>query len=54
MKKKGPLDLPYRTGVFRAVAAVDCSAPTQANLKISGYKDVTDEDAFVAGFASGE
>jgi hypothetical protein len=54
VKKKGVTDLPYRTAVFRALAAVDCSAPRQANLKLSGYRDVTDEDVFVAGFASGE
>jgi len=54
VKKKSSLDLPYRTAVFRALAAVDCAAPTQASLKVSGYRDVTDEEAFVAGFASGE
>ena len=40
--------------IARPFAAADCVAPLQANLKTSGYREVTDDDSFVAGFASGE
>ena len=46
--------LPYRTAAFRALVALDCASPSEVSLKNSGYTDVTDEDAFVAGFANGE
>jgi hypothetical protein len=46
-------ELPYRTAGFRAFVAVECAAP-EASLKNSAYRDVSDDDAFVAGFANGE
>jgi hypothetical protein len=52
--KKVTADLPYKIAAFRAFVAMDCTAPSQMNLKNSSYRDVTDDDAFVAGFASGE
>jgi len=45
--------LPFRTGIFRAQAVLDCDAP-RAGLSDHGYAAVTSETHFVAGFASGE
>lgn len=52
---KGPLRRqPYKTATFRAVVAIDCQGPAKASLRDSSYADVTAEDSFTAGFASGE
>jgi hypothetical protein len=46
--------VPFQTAIFRALVALDCASPSPLSLKNSGYKTVTDEDSFVAAFASGE
>jgi hypothetical protein len=46
--------LPFRTAVFRVQAALACEAPERASLRDWSYRFVAADDAFVAGFASGE
>jgi hypothetical protein len=47
-------NLPFRTAVFRVQAALACEAPERASLRDWSYRFVAADDAFVAGFASGE
>ena len=53
-KAAAPLKLPYKTVGFRMQAVLDCEAPTKASLRDWNYRFVVADDAFVAGFASGE
>jgi hypothetical protein len=52
--KGDALELPFKTAGFRIQAALDCQAPTKASLRDWSYRFVAADDAFVAGFASGE
>lgn len=52
--RKVAANVPYRTAAFRALVMLECAAPSEVSLKNSAWRDVTDENALVAGFASGE
>ena len=52
--KRTAAGLPFRTGIFRAMAVTDCSAPEEVSIKSWAYLDAAADAAFVAGFASGE
>jgi hypothetical protein len=53
-KAAAPFKLPFKTAGFRVQAALDCEAPMKASLRDWSYRYVATDDAFVAGFASGE
>lgn len=44
----------YQNALFRLSAAVSCKDPIQADPQQSRYPEVSDNSAFVAGFAGGE
>jgi hypothetical protein len=48
------LKVPFKTVAFRVQAVLVCEAPTKASLNDWNYRFVAADDAFVAGFASGE
>ncbi|HET6281946.1 MAG TPA: hypothetical protein VFH73_13310 [Polyangia bacterium] len=52
--KAEALKLPFKTAGFRVQVALDCEAPTKASLRDWNYRFVVADEAFVAGFASGE
>jgi hypothetical protein len=52
--KAAALKVPFKTAAFRAQVALDCQAPVKANPGSWRFNSVAAEDAFVAGFASGE
>jgi hypothetical protein len=47
-------DTLFQTAAFRSFVALTCTSPFEATYRDSRYLDVTDDDSFVAGFASGE
>jgi hypothetical protein len=53
-KSAAALALPFQTAGFRVQAVLDCESPTRASLRDWSYRFVAADDAFVAGFASGE
>jgi hypothetical protein len=52
--KRVGVGLPYKTGVFRATAIVDCRTPDEINLRSSAYPEAAADAVFVTGFAWGE
>jgi hypothetical protein len=52
--KPAALKLPFKTAAFRAQVAVDCEAPEKVSPHRWRFPSVAAEDAFLAGFASGE
>ncbi|HEX3695076.1 MAG TPA: hypothetical protein VH374_06760 [Polyangia bacterium] len=45
---------PFKTAVFRLLAEVTCKAPVEATPGEWRFSDLSTDDSFVAGFASGE